>query len=104
MSGCRSGRRLLRVGDFLRVTGAGQERLAELQAIATVHSGRHGIAPDVAPAGVVTLLGVAELPPTWLSAPSGVNYAVGLREGTGARRIGVVQLGQGVGDGRVLGE
>jgi len=50
------------------------------------------------------LLGVAEFPPAWLSPPSGVNYAVGLREGTGARRIGVVHLGQGVGDGRVLGE
>ncbi|WP_162891754.1 hypothetical protein [Profundibacter amoris] len=43
------------------------------------------------------------MPPTWLSPPSGVNYAVGLREGTDARRIGVVHLGQGVGDGRVLG-
>ena len=75
-----------------------------MQTIATVHSGRHGIAPDVAPAGVVALLGVAELPPTWLSPPSGVNYAVGLHEGTGARRIGVVHLGQGAGDGRVLGE
>ena len=50
------------------------------------------------------MLGVAELPPAWLSAPSGVNYAVGLREGTDARRIGVGHLGQGVGDGRVLGE
>ncbi len=62
---------MLPVWDFLRVTGAGQERLAELQAIATVHSGRHGIAPDVTPAGVVALLGVAGLPPTWLSPPSG---------------------------------
>ena len=68
------------------------------------HSGRHGIAPDVAPAGVVALFGVAELPPTWLSPPSGVNYAVGFRKGTGACRIGVVHLGQGLGDGRVLGE
>ena len=91
------------MGDFLRVTGAGQERLAELQAIATVHSGRHGIAPDVTPAGVVALLGMAELPPTWLSPPSGVNYAVVLREGTDARRIGVVHVGQAVGDGRILG-
>jgi len=95
---------LLPAWDFLRVTGAGQERLAELQAIATVHSGRHGIAPDVAPAGVLALLERAELPPTWLSPPSGVNYAVGLREGTGPRRIGVVHVGQGVGDGKVLGE
>ena len=63
----RSGRRLLRVGDFLWVTGAGQERLAELQAIATVHSDRHGIAPDVAPAGLVALLERDELPPTWLA-------------------------------------
>lgn len=56
----RSGRRLLRVGDFLRVTGAGQERLAELLAVATVHSGRRGIAPDVAPSGVLEILGQDE--------------------------------------------
>ena len=82
---------------------ADQDRLAGLQTIATVHSGRHGIAPDVAPAGVLEILKRAELPPTWLSPPSGVNYAVALREGTGARRIGVVHLGQAVGDGRILG-
>ena len=96
----RSGRRLLRAGDFLRVTGAGQDRLAELQAIATVHSGRRGIAPDVAAAGVLALLG-EDPPPAWLSPPSGVNYAVVLR-GERTRRIGVVHVGQGVGDGRVL--
>ncbi len=49
-------------------------------------------------------MGVAKLPPTWLSPPSGFNYAVGLREGTSVRWIGVVHLGQGLGDGRVLGE
>ena len=98
----RSGRRLLRASDFLRVTGAGQDRLADLQAIATVHSGRRGIAPDVAPAGVLETLGANDLPPAWLSPPSGVNYAVGV--GGSARWIGVVHLGQGVGDGRVLGE
>ena len=53
----RSGRRLL------RVTGAGQDRLAGLQAIATVHSGRRGIAPDLAPAGVLEILGTNDLPP-----------------------------------------
>lgn len=97
----RSGRRLLRVGDFLRVTGAGQERLAELQSVATVHSGRRGIAQDVAPAGVLALL-AAEPPPAWLSPPSGVNYAV-ILAGKKARRIGVVHLGQDVEEGRVLG-
>ncbi|WP_457646800.1 hypothetical protein [Profundibacter sp.] len=78
--------------------------MAELQAIATVHSGRRGIATKVAAAEVLALLDQAELPPTWLSQSSGVNYAVGLREGIGARRIGVVHLGHGVGDGRVLGQ
>ncbi len=86
---------------FLRFTGAGQDRLAQLQAIATVHSGRRGIAPDLAPAGVLEILGASELPPAWLSPPLGANYAVGL-EGS-ARQIGVVHLGQGVGDGRILG-
>ena len=89
----RSGRRLLRVGDFLRVTGAGQDWLAELLAVATVHSGRRGIAPDVAPSGVLAILGQDELPPTWLSPPSGVNYAVVLL-GETTRRIGVVHVGQ----------
>ena len=97
----RSGQRLLRASDFLRVTGAGLDRLAGLQAIATVHSGRRGIAPDVAAAGVLALWGEDELPPAWLSPPSGVNYAVDL-VGESTRRIGVVHLGQGVGDGRVL--
>lgn len=53
----RAGRRLLRVGDFLRVTGAGQDRQAELIAVATVHSGHRGIAPDVTPQGVLAILG-----------------------------------------------
>ncbi|WP_457647827.1 hypothetical protein [Profundibacter sp.] len=43
-----------------------------------------------------------DLPPAWLSPPSGANYAMGVRGSV--RRIGVVHLGQGVGDGRVLGE
>ncbi len=77
----RSGRRLLRASDFLRVTGAGQDRLAELLAVAAVHSGRRGIAPDVAPVEVLTILGQDELPPAWLSPPSGVNYAVVLTGG-----------------------
>ena len=93
---------MLRAGDFLRVTGAGQERLAELLAVATVHSGRRGIAPDVAPQGVLAILGQDELPPAWLSPPSGANYAVVLL-GENARRIGVVHVGQAVGDGRILG-
>ncbi len=73
----------------------------ELQAIATVHSGRRSIAPGVAVAGVLALLG-EDLPPAWLSPPSGVNYAVVLM-GESGRRIGVVHLGQGVGDGMVFG-
>lgn len=97
----RTGRRLLRVSDFLRVTGAGQERLTELLAVATVHSGRRGIAPDVAPQGVLAVLRQDELPPAWLSPPSGVNYAVVLVEET-THRIGVVHMGQAVGDGRIL--
>ena len=101
-SGCQRGFSVF--GGFQRVTGAGLDRLAELQTLAIVHSGRHGIAPDVAPARVLEILERAGLPPTWLSPPSGVNYALGLREGTGARRIGVVHLGQGVGDGRLLEE
>ena len=92
----------MRVSDFLRVTGAGQDRLADLQAIATVHSGRRGIAPVVAAAEVLEILGTNDLPPAWLSPPSGVNYAVRVRGS--ARRIGVVHLGQGVRDGRVLGK
>ncbi len=98
----RAGRRLLRVGDFLRVTGAGQDRLAELLAVATVHSGRRGIAPGVTPQGVLAILGPDELPPAWLSPPSGANYAVILL-GERVRRVGLVHVGQAVGDGRVLG-
>ncbi len=42
----------------------GQDRLAELLAVATEHSGRRGIAADVAPSRVLAILGLGELPPT----------------------------------------
>ncbi|AXX99276.1 hypothetical protein [Profundibacter amoris] len=49
----------------------------------------------------VEILAANDLPPAWLSPPSGANYAVGV--GESARRIGVVHVGQAVGDGRALG-
>ncbi|AXX99278.1 hypothetical protein [Profundibacter amoris] len=59
--GCQRGFSVF--GGFQRVTGAGLDRLAKLQAIATVHSGRRGIAPDLASAGVLEILGANGLPP-----------------------------------------
>lgn len=97
----RSGRRLQRVGDFLRITGGTQELLAELTSLTTVKSGRRGIAPDQAPAAVLALLGEDELPATWITPPSTVNFAV-ILHGENTRRIGVVHIGQAVGEGRVL--
>ncbi len=71
--------------------------------VSTVHSRRRGIAPDLAPQGMLAILGQDELPPAWLSPPSGANYAVVLVGEETTRRIGVVHVGQAVGDGRVLG-
>ena len=97
----RSGRRLQRVGDFLRITGSEQARLTELTALTTVKSGRRGIAPDQAPTEVLALLGEEELPAIWITPPSTVNFAV-ILHGENTRRIGVVHIGQALGEGRVL--
>ncbi len=64
----RNPRRAIRVEDFARVTGLPPERMADLRAVATVQSGRPGLAPDLAPAGVLARLGAGR--PT-ASAPAG---------------------------------
>jgi hypothetical protein len=65
--------RLLRPADFLRVTGAAPSLLPRLARLATVQSGRPGIAPEAAPPG---LLGPPPMPGSLTSPPSGTNVLV----------------------------
>lgn len=77
--------RLLRVTDFLRVTGAGPEHRDWLLQVATVYSGRPGVAPDHAPLPVLELITertgardtlAKSLPDHLISPASGTNFNV----------------------------
>lgn len=95
---------LLRVTDFLRVTRASPEHREWLLQVATVHSGRRGIAPSQAPMPVLELTtgqtGSVEtlaraVPKTLRSKPTGTNYNVVAEiEGISAPvLIGTIQTG-----------
>jgi len=95
--------RLLRTSDFLRITGAPRELEDRLAQVATVFSGRRGIAPNVAPQEIVEMfLGqgssremlAAEIGEAMISAPSGVNFLVSVEDtGTGQQWLaGAVHL------------
>ena len=81
----RDGGRLARTSHFLRVTGLVQEHRERLRQVATVYSGRRGIAPEVAPIEVLRivtcrdedrpyLVGLVEA--GLISAKSGGNFVV----------------------------
>lgn len=104
--------RLQGVSDFARVAGLSHETGLQLRQFATVHSGRFGIAPDLAPEALLELLqgsatigsalGV-DIPPVWQTPASGVNFRLDLWEGGRfMRSIGVVHLGGSVGGSRIL--
>jgi hypothetical protein len=99
----RSGRRLLSVHDFARLTGMPPEAQAELPALATVFSGRFGIDPDSAPLPVLAIAGGRDLPPAFRSGPSSAIFSVWLA-GDGLavpRNLGTVQAAT-LQDARVL--
>ncbi|SFI65104.1 hypothetical protein [Jannaschia pohangensis] len=83
----REGRRLVRVDDFIRVTGLVGVDI-DLRKVATVHSGRTGISPEVAPSDVLDLIGMSEndLPEQWVSPASGHTFMVNIVSPSGTRR------------------
>lgn len=108
----RTPRRLQRVSDFARITGLGPEESRRLQEVATVYSGRRGVAPAHASDVVLQVLTGLEadratllrrLPPSWATPSSGSVFEVTLSSRQGpARRLGVVQIAGTGAAGRVL--
>ncbi|MFZ5963013.1 hypothetical protein ACOXXX_08695 [Thalassococcus sp. BH17M4-6] len=97
----RTPHRLQSVRDFGRVAGLDWHVSQALTGIATVHSGRFGVAPDVAPDRLLDLLG-GEIREEWRSAPSGAIYEVRIDSAGQSRLLGIVALGSGSSQGRVL--
>lgn len=76
----REGRRLLRVVDFQRVTGASRETIDWLGTVATVHSGRRGVSLEVISEELSDRLGGILL--SLGSSPrSGTNYILSIEQG-----------------------
>jgi hypothetical protein len=103
----RTPRRLLRVEDFARITGAGPAAFDELRSVATVHSGSQGLAPGATPTEVLNLVGVEtsdDIPETLRSTQSATNYRVSLRRpGTAAEiALGIIHVAPSIGQSRVL--
>ena len=98
----RTPHRVLRLEDFLRVTGSDPSGIALLRGLATVHSGRRGIAPDHAPLAVLELVTgttgprerlVAEVAQDLVTPASGVNFRAWAVSTEGHERaLGVVHL------------
>ncbi|NSX56998.1 hypothetical protein [Parasulfitobacter algicola] len=97
----RQGRRLIRVDDLPRISGLPWSVITRLHQTATVHSGRTGISPDVAPLPVLEIVTgetgtqdqLAErVDPAFVSPPSNVNYLIyrdrNLIGGVNALRVG----------------
>ncbi|WP_421700985.1 hypothetical protein [Aliiroseovarius sp.] len=97
----RAPRRFLRVSDFLRVTGVDPAQADWLRQVATVHSGRRGLAPDHVPAALLKAFAGGVVPSSLHDAPNGRNFAVILVEDTGARQIGIISR-QPASGGRIL--
>jgi len=97
----RAPRRFLRVSDFLRVTGVDPAQADWLRQVATVHSGRRGLAPDHVPAALLKVFPGGVVPDALHDAPNGRNFAVIVVEETGERQAGVISRQPGS-LGRVL--
>lgn len=94
----RTGFRLQRVSDFVRVSGLDAKDLTGLQEFATVHSGRSTLSAEQAPLRLLQHLTgakgdpsflIGRLPPAVLGPATATNYAVF----EGEKRIGVVGFG-----------
>ncbi|MDA7966139.1 hypothetical protein [Ruegeria sp.] len=104
--------RLQSVVDFARVSEVPYEVGLRLKEFATVHSGRFGIASDLAPLGLIERLRVAaprgsvqglELPVSWQTPGSGVTFRVDLWEGGRfVRSVGVIHFGGSASGNRIL--
>lgn len=103
----RTGYRLQRVSDFVRVAGLTSEDLPDLAALATVHSGRSTISAEQAPLSLLQHLTGAQgdvdtltglLPPALLGVATSTNFAVF----EGQIRIGVVGFGPAADQHKVL--
>ena len=101
----RQGLRLQRVSDFARITGVAPDRVADIKALATVHSGRSTLSAAQAPLALLAHLTgqtgdrdalAALLPPATLGPATSASVALF----DGARRIGVVAFGAGAGAGQ----
>lgn len=91
----RSGLRLQRVADFARIGGLTEDEALAVARVATVYSGRPGIAPDAAPPEVLEIVTApgGAVPEAFQSAPSGENFHVFLLGGERlAGVIGAVHL------------
>jgi type II secretory pathway component PulJ len=94
----RAPHRLHSVRDFGRVAGTSRDAVAGLEQIATVFSGRFGIAPDHAPPRLLGLLPAA-LPEGWVDAPTGRVFNVVLQGDTGRDvLLGTIRLSDGPGE------
>jgi uncharacterized protein (TIGR01732 family) len=103
----RTPRRLLRISDFARITGIAKADVNYLHGVATVHSGRPGIAGGLAPAGVLDVLGFADpadLPDNFKSPATGTTFLVILRHGGGVNDayLGVIRVGETAAEALVL--
>jgi len=86
----QQGRRLQRVDDIIRITGATTVDIADILQIATVYSGRRGIATEVASPPVIALMnaGGDSFVSAHTSPASLTNYAVF----AGERYIGSINI------------
>ena len=95
--------RLQRVSDFVRVTGGDALLNRPLFSIATVFSGRQGIAMEFAPQSMLGILSgstdgkagvIRGLPSDWATPPSGTNYHVNIMtDGMPSIPLGVINIG-----------
>jgi len=86
----RIGRRLQRVDDLARITGASATAMVQLEHLATVFSGRRGIAVEIAPEELRNIM--RNFPganrPDLATAPSNINYTIF----EGARTLGTISI------------
>ena len=102
----RDGARFLSLGHFVQVVGGRRDLLDTLPGLATVFSGRTGVAPESAPSEVIAILreiaGPRDLPLELVSPPSGKTFVVLIETDSGRRLAGTVFLGPDMAAGRVL--